>query len=415
MSSWIAGPADWSEFRRDVVSYRWVFWFLVTGWIAGWIHERTIVKRATLGSVDVAMNAAAPREAKATAIVGITAADVIDAFDSARPVPPQNLIQVVTRLLDHEPAVLVVDVFTDFPTYRQMVLPESFERVVWAQGADTAFGGALPVLGGNPDPHIRSGLAAMLAEEDGIVRRMRPRFEAATGAGRDLVTLPVATVELCAFVQSELCRGKNKFGDDTTSVALRTYLRDPPILTLDDALAAAGPGSALAGKIVILGFVEGSDQVATPLGMRPGPAVVADAIETLLDERGVIRPLPTLVVWALNLIGALILAALYHRFRHSPRQQTLANLAAIALAWLGGLAMLTWVGYYSNFVPFLVGMWVENVTRDLQGPRKQESSEPEAEKKSGQDDAGSTTRSGSVGEPAANNETGLSGRTESQS
>lgn len=372
MPRWLTGPADWKTFWGETISYRSLVWFVVVGALAAKLQGFTIVSRATLGGVDAAMSVGESRPAGGTTVVAITAADVATFFDSRRPVPPEMLMRVVTRLLDHQPAILVVDVFTEGTEYQDDLLPASLDRVVWAQSADTTVGGTLPVLGGNANPRIQSGLAAMLAEDDGVVRRVRLRFTGSPGASlsNSVSTLPLVAIQACRRTGVPTCSHYEDLPDDTTSVALRSYIREPAFITLEDAILTAGTSVLLKDRIVVVGFVDGSDQIPTANGIRPGPEVVANAIETLMDRRGVLRPMPLWLFWVLNLFAALLLAVVHHRFKHVPRMAALINLTAISVAWFGGLAALRWPGYYTNFVPFMVGMWVENLTRDLQSERK---------------------------------------------
>lgn len=350
----------------------WMFWswFVAMKLLMHWVEEQPVLQRAALSGYDAAIGATQKREAEHTSVIAITAEDVASVFGGRRPVPPDSLMKAIRALTTLGPTVLVVDVFTDDPAYSKVPLGDAPAFAVWAQSADTATGVLLPVLGGRTEAGLRSGFAAMLAEEDGLVRRVRLRFPLSeTSPGEAVKTLPMAAVDACALPPS-WCTVAQRLPKDTASIAMRHYSREPAFFTLSDALTAAKAGQrpdALHDRIVVLGFAEGSDQVATPAGIQPGPQVVADAIETLVDPRGAIRRMPAWLAWGLDIMAAILIAYLQFRFHGQPRRAALATLSTAIIAYFGSRLFLWWPGYWVSVVPVMVAMWLEQLLEQVRG------------------------------------------------
>jgi CHASE2 domain-containing sensor protein len=340
-----------------------------------WLERTTVAQRAVLGGFDTASERIQLLDATRTAVVGIGAQEVEKYFGGKRPLPPAALATVVDRLLRVGPRVLVVDIFTDDPAYKDLVAKDSLlylrqDRLVWAQVLDTATNEAVAVLGGISDPPGRSGLASMLTDEDRLLRKFRPRYSAASaGPGSDTVeSLPLAAAEAYVATARDSIRLTRRLPNDTSSIAIRAYRREPPFYLLDDVLAALpslenAPDNPLAGRALVLGFIDGSDQVLTPRGVRTGSEVVADAIETLLDTRGAIRGFPRWLEWVGKLILALLIA--YVHYRLPPR----AAAISMIVIGLGVIYAAFWIfehsGYWTNFILIVVGVWIEQLYENV--------------------------------------------------
>ena len=193
------------SFFTHVTSWRFVLTLACLFVVDGWLETTTIAERATLGGFDTAREFSEPQDGTRTAVVGISGLETAKYFAGKRPIPAESLAKVVTRLMRLRPRVLVVDVFTDGADYRRVQLTDSLvlseqKRIVWAQSADTATGEMMPVLGGAPNPPGRTGLAAILADKDRLVRRFRPRYASSgVGPASELIeSLPLAAAN--AFV-----------------------------------------------------------------------------------------------------------------------------------------------------------------------------------------------------------------------
>ena len=224
----------------------------------------------------------------------------------------------------------------------------------------------MPVLGGMSNPPGRTGLAAILADDDRLVRRFRPRY-ASSGAGpaSEIVeSLPLAAATAFVANGQDSTRLTNRLPSDTGSIALRSYRRDPPYYLLDDVMGAvpalAGRAdSALSNRVLVLGFIDGTDQVLTARGMRSGPEVVADAVETLLDNRGAIRSFPRWAEWSSKIALALLVAFIHFRL---PRRAAAASMVVLtALVIYAGFLTFEHFGFWTNFVLIVVGTWIEQL------------------------------------------------------
>lgn len=350
-------------------SWSFWIWFLGVKLLLHWLEAHPVMRRAELGGFDVAMAATEQRDAQHTAVVAITSEDVATVFAGRRPIPAESLLKVVRLLQALDPAVLVVDVFTDGAAWSRAPLGTIPRNIVWAQGVDTSTGAVMPVLGGQ-HPEAASGLAAMLAEDDGLVRRVRLRFVLDDAAvGSTVTTLSAAAVEACPAAH-DWCRLAHHVPADTASIALRNYRREPALYTLSDALAAARRGSGtatFAERIVVLGFADGSDQLATSTGIHPGPQVVADAIESLIDGRGGIRRLPAALSWAIDIFAAILVAAVQFSLHTRPQAAALWTLLTTIAVYFASRLLLVWPGYWVAVVPVMVGMWVEQLLEEVRG------------------------------------------------
>jgi hypothetical protein len=151
---------------------------------------------------------------------------------------------------------------------------------------------------------------------------------------------------------------------DTGSIALRSYTRNPPYYLLDDVMGAVPtlaqrPDTAFSNRVLVLGFIDGTDQVVTASGMRSGPEVVADAVETLLDVRGAIRGFPFFAEWGAKIALALLVAFIHFRL---PRPAAAASMVVLTALVIGaGFLTFEYFGFWTNFVLIVVGTWIEQL------------------------------------------------------
>lgn len=364
-----SGPS----FFAHVTSRRFVLTAIGLFAIDHQLEKTTVAQRATLGGFDTANRYTADSAARKTAVIAISAVEVAKYFHGERPVPPKALADVVTRLLRLHPSVLVVDVFTDGPGYSSALFNDSTFRseqdaLVWAKALDTVTSEALPILSGTTNPPGRSGLAVILADEDHLVRRFRPRYAATrVGPGSESIeSLPLAAANAFRERPHGTVAIPDVLASDSVSIGLREYGRNPPLYLLDDVLSAASsgtaPDTALANKVLILGFIDGSDQVLTSRGVRAGPVVVADAVETLLDSRVAIRKLEAWKEWLSKILLSLLVGFIHFRL---PRQHAAVTMIALTVAVIyGGFLVFERYGYWINYVLIVVGFWIEQLYGD---------------------------------------------------
>jgi len=357
------------SFFAHVTSWQFVLTLACLFGVDYLLEGTTIAERATLGGFDTVSEFFTPLDAKRTAVVAISGLETAKYFAGKRPIPAESLAKVVTRLMRLHPRVLVVDVFTDGADYRRVQLTDSLllseqHRIIWAQSADTVSGEMLPVLGGTSNPPGRTGLAAILADKDRLVRRFRPRYAASgVGPASDTIeSLPLAAANAFVANGHDSVRVVD-LPRDTGSIGLRSYGRDPPYFLLDDVMGAvptlAGRADSLSNRVLVLGFIDGTDEVLTTRGMRSGPEVVADAVETLLDDRGSIRGFPSSAEWSVKLALALLVAFVHYRL---PRPAAAASMVVLTvLVIIAGFITFHLFGFWTNFVLIVVGTWIEQL------------------------------------------------------
>ena len=372
------------SYLGHVISWRFALTLLLVFAADYWLEHTKVVEHAMLGGFDTALERSEPRTAGCTAIVGITSEDVHRYFGGVRPITPVGLDSVVRRLLNLDVGVLVVDIFTDDSAYKSTVVADStlFQRqqsLVWAQYVDTASGEVLPAVGGIVAVPGRTGVAAMTADADRLVRRFSLRFTARrSAAGFDtLESLPyAATQALAAHFErrnsrdSVPCRPV-RYGAgarvDTESVGLRNYTRTPPFYLLQDVLSAdpkqIAASRRFSDRVVVLGFVDGSDQAITPTGVRPGPQVVADAVETLIDERSAIKSMPEWAEWLIKLALALFIAFVHYKL--PPRIGAVVMIVLAVIVVRASFLILERTGLWTNYILIVMSIWIEQLYENI--------------------------------------------------
>lgn len=370
------------RFRQDsylghIASWRFALTFAVVFAADHWLEQTRVVERAALGAFDAAMERTDSRPAEKTAVVGISAEDVQRHFGGRRPVPAVALDSVVRRLLGLNVGVLVVDVFTDDSSYRSTVLSDTVllarqQQLVWARFVDTTSGEVLPAVGGLADVPGRAGVAAMIADEDRLVRRFRLRFVGRGAVSDTLMSLPQAAALAYAArrAPTDTSKGGADALTDTSSIGLRVYGREPPFFLLDDVLSAdaaqVGASKAFAGRVVVLGFIDGSDQVVTPHGIVPGPQVVADAIETAIDARPPIKPLSEWVVLLVNIGLALLIAFIHYKLPMRAGAAVMIPLAVVVA--YASFFLLEQYGIWTNYILIVISIWIEQLYENISAP-----------------------------------------------
>lgn len=335
-------------------------------WWADWLSRRDWPTRAL---------ALAPPESVSTVVVGITAEDVVLHLGGTRPVSPAHLVRAVERILAFGPTVLVVDVFTDDTAYARPGLVDTlFGRgaaLVWARALDPGTNEVLEPLGGTrPLPGV-DGLAALLLDPDLQARRFRLRYAA---AGIDAAVFPHGRIPSLPLVAAVRCRELREPGcahapelesADTSSVALQIYPREPAMYVLSDVVdSTMTPDPTLfAGKIVVLGFVDGSDQAITPWGVRHGPFVVADAIQTLIDPRGAVRALPIWAGLSVDAALAILVAWLFYQFSAARASQMLLVLTIVA--FMAAVVVFARLRFWTDPIIIIVGIWLEQMYESM--------------------------------------------------
>jgi len=243
-------------------------------------------------------------------IVGITNYDYRAEFGSQSPLAPNKVSELIDLIGQGKPELIVVDLDTSDPRFKQMTMPKVSCPIIWGRTArdedsftnSKHFGLANgvktanktvpiftldPVLGqSNPPPDIKSGVAQIPVDADGVVRNYYRRFSVRGSDGDTVVgSLPwIAATE----VNPELI---NKHTRADTVPLL--YVSDPDQLSriscADLRRVASKPAwkEVAQAKVVVLGGYYGAarDDFATPVGRMWGADLVAQAIDGELQKR----------------------------------------------------------------------------------------------------------------------------------
>jgi hypothetical protein len=308
-----------------------------------------------------------PRESDRLVIVEIDDRDYEELFGGVSPLAPAVVRRVLDAILAGGPRAVGVDLETSHPMYRELELPETGPPVVWARdaascdelspdaapAADCHHGDLVPLdyLGGREGPWY--GLVAFTPDHGGTIRRYQRTVETTRGP---MLSFPAALARAVGH------RARGDAGHDTRLLSIE-YRRGEPIrVNPRNILAwAADPASdyrtrgPLRDRIVLFGghYRAARDAHPTPLGVLPGVEILAQALETELDDRGRAPPSPAILL-LLQTVTALLLVALFVRFSFS-LAFLLSLLGLPVLALLGGW-LATGVAFtgFAYFLPLLI-------------------------------------------------------------
>lgn len=294
-------------------------------------------------------------------VVYVTDGDYHKLFRARSPLDPTVLSDVITAVLRGGASAVGVDVDTSDKSFQALRTSPGWTAVIWAEGGAPNGDGVFRVekpLGGRGG--VPEGIAAFPIDGDGIVRHYQRMFRADDGlvpsfAWRVVQVFCRERGTKCA--RSSLQRGST----DRLILHFTSEGQAAGRLSASDvihAAASAGWGSTqpFKGRIVLIGgsYRAGRDVIASPVGIKPGVSLTADAVRTELGQ-GPIQPLRDALAFLLDLfIGALIV---YIGFRLPPVPALVSILIALpilvaASSFVAFATLAKWV----NFVPVVAGM-----------------------------------------------------------
>lgn len=316
-----------------------------------------IIRYAGLVGHDSLLGVAAPSVPNHCQIVTISEEEYDQLFGSC--LPPENLSSLIKSLLRFEPAVLAIDIDTSAPRFRDLALPETKTRIVWARPSRHKGPALVPgaVLGNRATDPKYSGVALFPLDPDSTTRGFQ------RWVGFSSVSSPSFHWQIlqayCDSGSERACKVVNGApGHDTSVRELDYHFRFPPIPASD--VVSPLPGAQeniLRTKVVILGGGD-SDRHLTPFGVMSGAELTGAAIETEMEGREY-KKLGDVDKFCLKVVLALIVALIFH-FLKSP----IALVATLGL--LAATIVCTFFVYYYaslliDFVPFVVGVWIEQL------------------------------------------------------
>ena len=344
--------------------------------VSTWLSHIWILHHVNLAGEDVFASVKPPLPARHTVVIKLTEADYDDLFGSC--VTPDGLEKIIKTLLQFKPGVLAVDVATSARWFRELNVPESSTKIVWARVSrvqnsnaptfrSTSNWIAGEVLGHRTTEPLYSGVTLFPQDSDWVVRGVQRWVRLKNG------TVPTMHWEIlrayCESGSPEACEIiRSAPSLDTGIRTLPNRYEFPPIELRDFMPSGAKsnpagretvPGeNVLQGKIVILGGAFGDDH-PTPFGIQQGADLVGSAVETELDGKSQPFAVRGLIQLLAKLMLAFILAALHHYFR--PFYALTGTLLLLC-----GVVTFTFVAFYYqalqvDFMPFVVGIWIEQL------------------------------------------------------
>jgi len=382
------------------------------GFFAHWLHHLPVILGLTvavaviahLGWLDSFQSMAldafllAQRSRQSDHIVLVTIGDdefsSPELFNATSPLDPAKLGEVLEAIKAGRPRLIVVDLDTSavnkkdqYQRLAEKTTGADWPPVIWSCDGDAESDGhgghaapvvrVIPPLAGNPAAH--RGLIMLPADSDGVVRRYYRTFQTAAldghGTHHAIDSLPWAAVKGYWRQAPEeslpkhlrwLRRGSadapgpnellmNFPGDRfnffriAAATALNGY-RKMDFWTSDK--------SPIRDKIVVLGgtYRAARDLHPTPLGQVPGAVLLATAIETELQNRGIRFTHEAFAIVVDVLFGSLLVYLNW--WFPSPRAMWWNLLAVAVLALVASYLTFNTLGFWLNFAVVLTGVWL---------------------------------------------------------
>lgn len=309
-------------------------------------------------------------------------------FDNRSPLDAGALRTIIGAVLKQSPAVLGVDISTADANDANLrdVISQTKTAVVWARDAFTRSTPSRDatweldrVLGADDPPGGATvGLSTFPQDADRLVRGYY-RHVPLKSPGGDAApaSLAWAVVEAycpqkapadpqqdprgCANVRERARLDTSKKGSEEPlrfNFAGESYTFRK---VAAGAVEAAPPG-LFEHRIVLIGgtFAAGRDLYATPLGQMFGVELTAMAIEVELNGGGVTTANEVLMV-AMDLAAGVLLVWINWRWNPASRLTVAITAGAIVgLAVLASYVAFRGAGYWANFVPVGIGVWLHS-------------------------------------------------------
>jgi CHASE2 domain-containing sensor protein len=276
---------------------------------------------------------------------------------------PDRLSAAIKAILRFEPAVLAVDIDTSARRFRDIVTPTSLTRIVWARASKRNARGwaATDVLGHRLTDPPYWGMTLFPQDPDSSIRGFQRWVELTNGTAPSLhwqilrAYCDYGSQGACAVIPTA---PKSDF-------SIRDFSHNYRFVTiaLGDILANADRDvsppvdNALRSKIVVLGASTSDDHV-TPFGIISGAELTALAIENELDHARS-RHIGVVLKHASKIVLALVLAWFYHFFK--PRVALIATIILLGIVVAASFFAYYYASLHVDFIPFLVGIWVEQL------------------------------------------------------
>lgn len=309
-------------------------------------------------------------------------------FGNRSPLDAGALRTIIDAVLAQSPAVLGVDISTAEAGDAGLrdIVSRTKTPVVWVRDAFTQSSPSRDatweldrVLGADEPPGgANVGLSTFPLDADRLVRGYYRHVSLRTSGGeRTLASLAWAVVEAYCPPQTPADPRRDQRGCDKVRNRGRTETSKPeteePLRfnfagesytfrkVAAGAVEAAPPG-LFKDHVVLIGgtFGAGRDFYATPLGRMSGVELTAMAIEAELNGGGITTANEALMI-AMDLAAGVLLVWINWRWNPASRVTVaITGGAIIALAILASYVAFQGGGYWVNFVPVGVGVWLHS-------------------------------------------------------
>lgn len=328
------------------------------------------------------------RSADDVFVVEVTDDDYEHLFQSTSPLHLPTLRNALAAIARGRPALVLIDLDTSPEAIVKLPRdpgdPTSWPPTVWAESDE---GSRDALRGIAHSPGVSTGVARFVVDRDGIIRRHRRQFAPTDGGTIPSDSLPWKAVRIhCALGGTESVCEHIQHAAETDEDLLLNFAGDRFDYHRSDMAsvlrASTGPAwgteqGPLFGKIVLVGatFRAAKDLHATPLGLTHGEYIIAQAIESELQGRG-IRQFNEWAMVGMDLFVGFTIVLL-HR---SGLPLTIAFRASLL-----GLPVLvlvsSFVAFFSfsrwaSFVPVCVGVMLHEL-HNAAGSHRHDRSEPE--------------------------------------
>ena len=322
------------------------------GWLShfetAWLDSFLIMNRAQNSNV---------------AIVYITDKDYYKLFQGRSPLDAAILSRAVSAASVGGASVIGVDLDTSDRSFRTLQIDSRWPAVIWGEEGIPNTGSMVPVpaLGGRSI--ALTGLTEFPIDSDGVVRRYQRTF---MSGSKLLPSFSWIIVKTYCARHLNLCSHIDLRDASSRTMVMRFSSLPRQSLSVGEILdAARSPywreSRPLNDMIVLIGgsYHAGRDLVVTPLGIKPGVSLTADAIRSEFD-RGPIQPLRSGIAFLLDLgIGALIVWISYG-FR--PRAALVITLLGIpVLAGIGSYLAFASLAKWVDFIPVTLGVFIHQL------------------------------------------------------
>lgn len=391
---------------------------------AGWLRS---FETSTL---DTLIQLKPPTKPSHVVIVEINEDDYKKLFEKTSPLDSDKLQELIGAIARGSPKVIGIDIDVSHivdkkfslqnevtcTTHRKDIF-QNWPCIIWAQDALTKVDGSVKPLSLfekekiNPlscivlspqekiNPH--SGIVLLPQDRDGIVRRYRREFQ--TKEDKKVVKIdsfPWALVRAYSSASSDrACDDKKSFinssenhkGDLEEDLILNfsgeryAFPHYTAESILEGSTGSAWPKGILNNKIVLLGgaFRAARDEYITPVGPRLGVEIIAQAVESDLQDGG-IRPANEILMLILEILGGVSLVFLHYRLKSKVGLALILSLFAIPIAALiFSYIAFSSLALWANFIPILVAILIHELhhhaveykrlyNKELEGKQAQE-------------------------------------------